>query len=153
MPIFIDDLNGPEIKALLIEHLDSISGTAPAESQHALDIDSLRQPDITFWSLWRRGQLAGCIALKRINAQHAEIKSMRTATAFLKTGVATQLIQHLIDDARMKGYQKLSLETGSMAYFLPARQLYEKFGFEYCAPFAEYKEDPNSVFMRKDLTT
>ena len=96
--------------------------------------------------------LAGCGALKELDAQHAEVKSMRTATGFLRRGVARQLLQHILDVASERGYQRLSLETGSMVGFKPARELYAAFGFDYCAPFADYVEDPNSVFMTKQLS-
>lgn len=149
MKIMIDDLRGPEIAILLEEHLHSMAEQSPPESMHALDLDGLRQPDITFWSIWEGEQLAGCGALKELDAQHAEIKSMRTVKAFLRRGVARQLLQHLLTVAVDRGYRRLSLETGSMEGFRPARELYAAFGFEYCEPFADYVEDPNSVFMTK----
>lgn len=151
MNIKIDDLSGSEIQVLLQEHLDSMAEQSPAESMHALDIDGLRQPDITFWTVWDNNQLAGCGAIKELNEQHAEIKSMRTATSFLRKGVARLMLQHILQVAEQRGYQRLSLETGSMLGFEPARQLYATFGFEYCEPFADYTVDPNSEFMTKQL--
>jgi len=151
MNIRIDDLMGPEIAELLSEHLQCTAKVSPPESRHALDLDGLRKPDITFWSVWEGLELAGCGALKELDAGHAEIKSMRTAKAHLRKGVATMLLQHIIKEAKRRGCRRLSLETGSMAYFEPAHRLYSKFGFKKCAPFASYVEDPNSIFMTKEL--
>lgn len=149
--IEIDNLRGAAIAALLEEHLAEMHRVSPPESVHALDLDELRRPGITFWSAWLGDELAGCGALKQIDAQHAEIKSMRTARAHLRKGIAAQLLRHLLAEAQRRGYRRLSLETGSMAHFAPARQLYASFGFEPCAPFADYVEDPHSVFMTKAL--
>ena len=146
-----DDLHGPEIAALLTEHLRCMAEASPAESCHALAIEELREPDVTFWTAWHRAELAGCGALQELDAQHAEIKSMRTAYAFQRQGVASQILQHLIKEAQRRGYRRLSLETGSMEYFEPARRLYATFGFTSCAPFGSYVEDPNSVFMTLEL--
>ena len=151
MDIRVDDLSGPEIAALLEEHIVDMRAVSPPESKHALDLDGLRQPDITFWTAWDGGALAGCGAIKVLDAQHAEIKSMRTAFAHRHRGVASALLRHIIDEARKRRIQRLSLETGSMAFFDPARRLYAQFGFIYCGPFADYREDPNSVFMTKTL--
>ncbi|MDZ4857594.1 MAG: GNAT family N-acetyltransferase [Candidatus Hydrogenedentes bacterium] len=151
MDIRVDDLSGPEIAALLTEHLQSLAEVSPPESCHALDLDGLRQPQITLWSVWQGQELVGCGALKELDAAHAEIKSMRTASAHLRKGVGELLLQHLISEATNRGYRRMSLETGSMEYFEPARCLYLKFGFMTCAPFANYREDPNSVFMTKEL--
>ena len=151
MKIILDDLKGPEIAALLTEHLEDMRATSPPESVHALDLDGLRQPNIRFWTLWDGRNLAGCGALKWLDAEHAEIKSMRTAATYKQQGVASQILQHLINDAKAAGVQRLSLETGSMAFFQPARSLYAKFGFELCGPFADYTLDPNSLFMTKKL--
>lgn len=151
MKIVIDDLAGAEIAELLQEHLQDMYAASPAESVHALDLDELRQPDITFWSIWQEDKLAGCVALKELDKEHAEIKSMRTASAFRRKGVAAQLLSHLIAVARQRNYQRLSLETGPTENFAAARNLYERFGFGYCLPFADYREDPYSVFMDKLL--
>jgi putative acetyltransferase len=151
MDIRRDDLRGPEIAALLQEHLRDMHRVSPPESVHALDLESLRQPDITFWTLWDAGLLVGCGALKALDPQHAEIKSMRTASSHRRQGVAKQLLQHLLAEAKQRGYTRVSLETGSMDFFLPARALYASFGFEPCPPFADYTADPNSVFMTKEL--
>jgi putative acetyltransferase len=151
MNIKIDKLDGPEIAKLLQQHLDDMARHSPPKSIHALDLETLRQPEITFWSLWQGNQLAGCAALKTHSPQHAEIKSMRTARGYLRQGVGATLLQHIIDVAKGRGYLCLSLETGSMAAFQPARLMYTQFGFEYCPPFADYTEDPNSLFMTKNL--
>ncbi len=151
MDIRLDNLNGPEIAELLMEHLRCMARVSPPESIHALNLDGLRQPEITFWTVWQGQALAGCGALKQLDAAHGEIKSMRTAAAHLRKGVAGTLLQHIIAEARRRRYQRLSLETGSMDYFEPARQLYQKYGFQRCDPFADYVEDPNSVFMTMTL--
>ncbi|MBM3223961.1 MAG: GNAT family N-acetyltransferase [Candidatus Tectomicrobia bacterium] len=151
MDIRIDDLRGPEIAALLQEHLRDMYRTSPPESVHALDLEGLRKPEITFWTIWDGDTLAGCGALKALDPQHAEIKSMRTAPTHRRQGVATQMLQHILQEAKRRGYTQVSLETGAMDFFLPARTLYASFGFAYCAPFADYVEDPNSVFMTKQL--
>ena len=151
MQIRLDDLRGPEIAALLQEHLRDMHATSPRESVHALDLDALRRPDISFWTLWDSGKLAGCGALRQLDAGHGEIKSMRTSNDYRRKGVASQLLQHIIDEAARRGCQRLSLETGSMAYFAPARALYERFGFVYCEPFGDYIPDPNSMFMTLSL--
>jgi putative acetyltransferase len=151
MHIKVDDLSGPEIAALLAEHLQDMAETSPPESRHALDLDGLRRPEVTVWGVWHGTELIGCGALKELDAGHAEIKSMRTARAHLRKGVAAALLAHLIAEAKRRGYQRLSLETGSMAYFGPAHNLYRKFGFQPCAPFAGYVEDLNSLFLTREL--
>jgi putative acetyltransferase len=151
MEIRLDDLCGPEIHALLDEHLQNMRSISPHESVHALDLESLRSPGISFWTVWSRNQLLGCGALKELNAQHGEVKSMRTAGSHRRNGVARAMLTHIIAEARKRGYARLSLETGSQAAFEPARRLYESFGFSYCPPFEGYIEDPNSVFMTRLL--
>ena len=151
MEIRLDDVTGVEVISLLDEHLRCMAAASPPESCHALDVAGLRQPDVTFWSMWEGAELAGIGALKELAADHGEIKSMRTAYAFQRRGVASTMLRHLIAEARRRGYRRLSLETGSMAYFEPARQLYAGFGFEYCEPFNGYVADPNSVFMMLEL--
>lgn len=151
MDIREDDLRGPEIAALLQEHLDSMALHSPPESVHALDLERLRQTDITFWTAWQDGDLLGCCAMKELDPTHGEIKSMRTARQHLRKGVAASLLTHLLEQANRRSYERLSLETGSMEAFAPARKLYAGFGFEYCGPFADYVEDPYSVFMTREL--
>jgi putative acetyltransferase len=147
MLIRVDDLTGLEIRALLEEHLRSMYELSPPESVHALDLNGLRRPEITFWTAWEQGTLVGCGALKELDRSHGEVKSMRTASAHRRKGVGRAMLEHIIAEARARSYARLSLETGSMAAFLPARKLYERFGFTYCAPFADYTDDPNSAFM------
>src|SRR5437868_451165 len=149
--IKVDDLRGAEIKALLEEHLAGMHLHSPPESVHALPIEGLRSPEITFWSVWEDGELLGCGALKELDPQHGEIKSMRTASAHVRKGVARAVVRHIIAEATRRGYRRLSLETGSMAAFEPARLLYAACGFSYCEPFANYVNDPNSVFMTLEL--
>ena len=151
MEIKLDDLSGPEIRALLEEHLRNMYSISPPESVHALDINALRRPEISLWTVWSKGQLLGCGALKELDVQHGEIKSMRTAMAHRRKGVARAVLTHVIEEARKRKYARLSLETGSEHEFEPARRLYESFGFKYCGPFEGYVEDPNSVFMTKLL--
>jgi len=151
MEIRVDDLTGPEIVALLSEHLESMYSHSPPESVHALPIEKLREPDITFFSVWESGELMGCGALKELDPQHGEIKSMRTVSKHLRKGVGRAVLQHMIEEGKRRGYTRMSLETGSMAAFEPARKMYERVGFNYCPPFADYIEDPNSVFMTMKL--
>ena len=151
MDIRIDDLSGAEIRALLDEHLANMRSISPPESTHALPIEGLRKPDVTFWTAWENGELVGCGALKELDAGQGEIKSMRTVSRHLRKGVAKALLDYIIGEARRRGYRRLSLETGSMEEFEPARQLYARAGFTYCEPFADYIEDPNSVFMTREL--
>jgi putative acetyltransferase len=143
MHIRIDDLSGPEIRELLEEHLASMRRHSPPESVHALPIEELRKPEITFWTVWENDEL--------LDAQHGEIKSMRTASRHLRKGVAQTLLRHIIGEATRRGYLRLSLETGSMAVFEPARQLYVRHGFTVCEPFANYVRDPNSICMTIEL--
>lgn len=151
MEIKVDDLRDPRIHELLDEHLQNMMAISPPESVHALDLDELRQPEITFWAAWESDELLGCGAIKELDAAHAEVKSMRTASAHLRKGVASQILIHMLDEAKSRGYRRVSLETGSMDEFEPARRLYKLFGFEFCGPFADYREDPNSVFMTKAI--
>jgi putative acetyltransferase len=151
MLIRIDDLGGTEIRALLEEHLRDMHELSPPESVHALDLAKLRDPRITFWTAWSNLELLGCGALKELDARHGEIKSMRTTSARRRHGVGRAMLQHIVSEARSRSYSRLSLETGAMEAFAPARRLYESFGFAYCVPFADYNEDPNSVFMTRTL--
>ena len=151
MDIRPDGLNDPRVHALLGEHLQDMALHSPPESIHALDLDALRAPAISFWTAWRGRDLLGCGALKALGDGHGEIKSMRTARAHLRQGVAAAMLDHLIGEARRRGWRRLSLETGSMAAFAPAHALYARSGFRPCAPFADYAEDPYSQFMTLDL--
>lgn len=151
MRIVEDDLCGLEIQALLREHFADMHTHSPADSCHVLELDELRGPRITVWSAWIDDTLAGCGALQELDVTHGEIKSMRTADAFLRRGVAASVLEHLLGAARARGYRRLSLETGAPEHFLPARRLYERYGFAECPPFADYVPDPFSVFMTREL--
>lgn len=151
MEIFIDDLKGEEIAKFLIEHHAEMLLHTPPESIHALDINELRSPDVTFWSAWINEDLAGCGALKELDSGHGEVKSMRTSQSYLRKGVAAAILDKILEEAKTRGYSYLSLETGSNEPFLPAQHLYKSFGFEYCDPFSDYIEDPYSVFMTRKV--
>ncbi len=149
--IEVDDLSRPAIHALLEEHLRGMHALSPPESVHALDLAALRAPSITFWSAWDGPVLLGCAALKQLDARHGEVKSMRTPEALRRRGAGRALLAHLIEVARGRGLERLSLETGSSAEFEPAQRLYESFGFHVCGPFADYRLDPHSVYMTLGL--
>ncbi len=151
MEIREDDLTGKAIADLLREHLENMYEITPPESVHALDLEALRSPDITFWAAWEGNELLGCGALKELDSRSGEIKSMRTANVHRRKGVASKILEHIIQEAKRRGYDCLNLETGSFPEFAPARALYTRYGFEYRGPFADYIDDPNSVFMTKKL--
>lgn len=151
MVIKVDDLTGSDIAELVGGHLQNMALHSPPESIHALNLEGLRKPEITCWSAWERDELVGCVAIKELDAQHGEIKSMKTSPLHLRKGIAKQLLEHIIEEAKQRGYRRLSLETGSMDAFEPAKRLYESYGFQYSKPFSDYVEDPSSVFMTKEL--
>ena len=151
MQIRVGQLDSEQVLALLHEHHQDMLCHSPVESVHALDISALKQADVTFYSLWCEQQLAGIGAIKQLDKYHGEIKSMRTSSHYLRQGVAGKIMAHLIAEATARGYQRLSLETGSMDAFKPAKNLYQQFGFKLCPPFADYKQDPYSSFMSKVL--
>ncbi len=151
MNIELDDLTRPAIHELLNEHLRNMYELSPPESVHALDLEKLRGPDIAFWSAWEGPTLVGVGALKELDARHGEVKSMRTPQALRRRGAGRALLAHIVAEARSRGYERLSLETGSMEAFRPAQRLYESFGFTTCGPFGDYVEDPNSLFMTRLL--
>lgn len=143
------DLNSVDVQQLLAEHVAGMVGHSPPESIHALPLDALQAPDISFWSVRDGNTLVGMGALRQIDPAHAEIKSMRTASAYRRQGVAARTLEHLIAVARARGYRRLSLETGTADFFAPARALYARFGFTACDPFEGYREDPFSCFMTR----
>jgi putative acetyltransferase len=147
MQIRPDDLTSPQVIELLQEHVRNMRAASPPESCHVLDLDELRNPSVTFWGIWNEGDLAGCAALKELDPTHGEIKSMRTATAYLRKGVASRLLGRILAEAKRRSYRRLSLETGAEDCFQAARKLYSKHGFAVCEPFGSYWNDPNSVFM------
>jgi putative acetyltransferase len=152
MDIRADDLSSPEIIALLVEHRRRMFLHSPPQDVHALDLDGLRRPDITLWSAWRDAQLAGCGALRELDPAHGEIKSMRTADAFLRQGVGAAILVHIMGEARRRGYRRLSLETGKQDAFAPARALYARHGFHPCGRFGDYPEgDTSSYFMTLEI--
>ncbi len=151
MRIIEDDLEGPEVATLLSEHMAGMMEHSPPESVHALDLASLRAPEITFWTAWDGSELLGCGALKELDGEHGEIKSMRTAARHLRKRVGARLLEHIVNEARNRQYARLSLETGSGKAFEPAHALYLDYGFTYCGPFADYREDPFSRFMTLSL--
>lgn len=151
MNIVVDDLSGPRIAEFLQEHVREMRSLTPPESVHALDLDELRKPEVTFWSARDGESVVGCGAIKRLDAVHAELKSMRTDAARKRSGIASLLMEHILGEAGHMGFTRLSLETGSDEFFLPARKFYERFGFAYCEPFADYQPDEHSVFMTRPL--
>jgi putative acetyltransferase len=146
-----DDLLGAPTRQLIARHLRGMHENSPPESVHAFDIDKLRDPAVTFWSAWVRGEIAGCGALKRIDDWRGEVKSMRVADVFLGRGVGRAILNHVIAQSRARGMRSLWLETGSAAAFLPALKLYESAGFVRCGPFADYRNDPFSIFMTRPV--
>lgn len=152
MNIVVDSLTGDAIEQFLLAHLDDMRSVSPPESKHALDLAGLQASDVTFWTAYEQEKPIACGALKQLSKTQAEIKSMRVDEKQRGMGLGTKMLSHIIHEAKQQQYQTLVLETGSMAFFESARQLYLKHGFVYCPPFADYKEDPHSVFMKLDLT-
>ena len=144
-------LDDPRVVALLNAHFAGMLANSPEESCHFLDLSGLRARDVTFWTAWDGEELLGCGALKQLDPQHGEVKSMRTAAEHLRRGTGAALVSHILKVARERGYKRLSLETGSGPAFEPAIALYRQFGFTDCAPFADYKEDPFSRFLSRVL--
>lgn len=151
MRIEVDDLSRPEVHALLAEHLQNMYELSPPESVHALNLDGLKVPEVTFWTVWNDAELVGCGALKELDGKHGEVKSMRTPASKRRQGAGRLVLSHIIEVARGRGYERLSLETGTTEAFKPAHRLYESYGFSYCGPFGSYQEDPNSIFMSLEL--
>lgn len=149
--IIIDDLSNPEVIKFLHAHLEHMIRVTPPGCVHALDVEALKKPEITFWTVWEKGVLICCGALKELDSRHAELKSMRTAPEHLGKGIASYLLEFILAEAEKRGYRRVSLETGSYEAFKPARNLYTKFGFNYCEPFSDYTKNPNSVFMTISL--
>ena len=145
------DFGDPRVAALLRVHVTQARAQTAPGSAHALDLDGLRSPEISFWTMWEDETLLGFGALKRLSADHGEVKSMHTAQAMRRRGAGSAMLRHLIAAARADGMSRLSLETGSWDYFRPAQALYRSHGFVECPPFADYVLDPNSVFMTLDL--
>ncbi|OZF49432.1 GNAT family N-acetyltransferase [Rhodococcus sp. 14-1411-2a] len=151
MRIEFDDLSRPDVHALLTEHLEDMHATSPAESVHALDLSGLRGPGVTVWTAWEADALLGIVALKKLSPDHGELKSMRTSAVARGQGVASRLLGFVLDQARERGYVRVSLETGTQDYFTAARRLYVRHGFVECPPFADYVVDPSSAFFSLSL--
>jgi len=151
MKIKLDDLQSPQVQALLSVHLNNAAQLSPADSVFALDLSSLCQADITFWTAWQGNIVIGFGAIKELDKNHGEIKSMHTLAEFRGKGVASQILSHLIDESKTRNYQKISLETGTVAEYKAAHKLYQKFGFIKCQAFANYEESENSIFMTLQL--
>jgi putative acetyltransferase len=150
--ISIDDPRAPDVRALLERHLAFAASQSPPEDVHALDVEGLVDPGVTFYSFRRAGELLAVAALKRLDARHAEVKSMHTAREARGRGIGRAMVAHLISVARQRGFERLNLETGSTPAFAPARSLYAGAGFEACGPFADYRPSRNSTFMTMALT-
>jgi putative acetyltransferase len=151
MDIKLGELRHEAVISLLQEHHEDMLAHSPPESVHALDLSALEHPDVTFWSLWINQDLAGIGAIKELDNDHCEIKSMRTSTKFLRKGIARKILEHIVEQATLRSYKRLSLETGTMDAFIPAQKLYQQFGFQVCVPFGNYQEDPYSMFMSKTI--
>jgi putative acetyltransferase len=147
----IDDLSSDESQSIVREHLAGMLDNTPIESVHALPLDKLRQPHITFWTAWAGSELCGCGALQTLDKQHGEVKTMRTRPMFLRQGVGQAVLSQIVTEANSRGLKRLSLETGSSESFTAARSMYLKNGFEICGPFGDYQLDPHSVFMTRQL--
>lgn len=145
------NFDNPEVNKLLNKHFIELRSVSPAGSTHVLDIAGLKDQSIKFWSLWKNNEIIGCGALKFLEKNHGEFKSIRVTDKFRKTGIGEKLIDHLIEEAKKLEISKLSIETGAGEFFLPARKLFSKFGFKACPPFAHYKEDPNSCYYTLNL--
>lgn len=151
MRIALDDLTSPQIVQFLQAHIAQLRSMSPPESTHALDLAGLRAPEVRFWSAYDADEVVGCAALKRLDDTHAELKSMRTATHRLREGIAAQLLTFVLGEAALAGFTRVSLETGSYAFFHPAHALYRRHGFVECEPFGGYRPDPLSTFMTREL--
>ena len=145
------NFDNPEVNNLLKKHFIELRSVSPAGSTHVLNVEGLKDPSIKFWSLWENEKLIGCGALKFLDSQHGEFKSIRVADEFRKKGFGEKIIFHLIEEAKKLKIKKLSIETGSGNFFKSARELFKKFGFEPCEPFAHYTEDPNSCYYTKNI--
>ncbi len=146
-----DDLTNDRVVELVLDHKKAMLAISPKESVHALDLEELRSSDISFWTIWDGDALMGCGDLKALNELEGEIKSMRTHVSYLRQGIAGKMLDHIIRNAKARGYKRLYLETGSRDEFIPAHKLYEKYGFSNCGPFADYVEDDHSRFMYLEL--
>ncbi len=145
------DLTKPDVLALLQTHADLMLSVSPPGSCHFLPAEGLAREEITFWEMHDDGVLVGCGALQALGDNQGEIKSMHVREDRRGRGLSRVMLEHILNEARARGYSKLNLETGSVAAFEPARGLYEAYGFNRCGPFGSYSEDPHSTFMSLDL--
>ena len=146
------NFDNPEVNKLLIKHFIELRAASPEGSAHVLNIDGLKHSSIKFWSLWDNKMLTGCGALKFLDNNHGEFKSIRVHDAFRKKGYGVEVIDHLINEAKKLNVKQLSIETGAGDFFIPARKLFKNCGFEPCEPFAHYKEDVNSIYLTKFIS-
>ena len=146
-----NNFDHPQVNELLTKHFIELKSVSPEGSAHVLDIPGLKVSSIRFWSFWDGNELIGCGALKFLDKEHGEFKSIRTADKFKRKGMGEKIISHLIDQASQIGIKKISVETGSGDFFDPARKLFQKFGFKTCKPFAHYKKDPNSCYFNLEI--
>ncbi len=145
------NFDNPEVHELLVKHFIELRAASPEGSAHVLDIPGLKDPSIKFWSLWNKKMLMGCGALKFLDKEHGEFKSIRIHDNFRKKGYGINVVNHLINEAIKLNINRLSIETGAGDFFKPARKLFNHCGFEPCEPFAHYKNDVNSVYLTKVL--
>jgi len=141
------NFDNPEVHDFLINHFIELRSVSPKGSAHVLDIAGLKDPSIKFWSLWEENDLMGSGALKFLDKEHGEFKSIRVHDRFRGEGNGLKIINHLINEAKKLNIKRLSLETGAGDFFLNARKLFDKCGFELCEPFSHYKKDINSIYM------
>tara|TARA_B100001093_G_C26813841_1_gene1008785 strand:+ start:1603 stop:2070 length:468 start_codon:yes stop_codon:yes gene_type:complete len=146
-----DNFDHPEVNHLLQKHFIELRAASPKGSAHVLDIPGLKTPSIKFWSLWENNKLMGCGALKFLEKNHGEFKSIRVHDNFRGKGYGIKVINHLIEEAKKFDIKRLSIETGAGEFFAPARKLFDNSGFKPCSPFAHYKEDVNSLYFTKHL--
>ncbi len=149
--IHIDNLSSADVQALVAEHLAGMQGHSPPGHAHALAVEGLRRPEVTFWTAWQQQRLCGCGALKALDAAAGEVKSMRTRDSFLKQGVGQALLDEIVQTARRRGYRALYLETGTGPVFEAAHRLYLRNGFAWCGAFGDYQATAFNVFMVKPL--
>lgn len=150
--IHIADFEDPALEVFLRAHLADMAPESPKESQHALDMPALRQPGVRLWVASHERRIAGTCALAALEPGHEELKSMRTEPEMRGRGIASQLLNHMLADARARHVRRISLETGSMEFFAPARALYARHGFGSCPPFGSYEADPHSSYMTRVVT-
>jgi putative acetyltransferase len=149
--IIAGDLTDPRVAALLLHHLVTARAETGEGSAHALDLSGLKAPDITLWTGWNGESLVAVGALRTLEAEHGEVKSMHVAASARRQGFGGQMLDHIVATAKARGMRRISLETGSWPYFAPSRAMYRRHGFIECQPFGDYKPDPNSVFMTRQL--